>query len=768
MDALPAVEIVRIPMAKSLRNFMRRLVARITSPGIALLLGEPFFCLLRMRHRVGSPNLLTVRNVLVIRLDEIGDVVMTTPFLRELRRNLPKAGITLVVKPSVFNLVELCPYVNEVLTYDPRPFISGRFWEARQFLRAVWMSLRHFWARRFDLVIVPRKGPDFYHARFLAYLSGARWRVAYSDRRGDSVIARNGRAHSFYTHLFDDHELKHEVASNMDVIRFLGGNVQNESLEVWVNDEDEATAARIFRENGVTSEDLVIGLGPSGGNSVLKQWPIGRFIELGRCLVAEHGARILVLGGPEDETLGREVQEGIGAAVINATGKTTLRQTAALLKHCQLYVGNDAGIMHLAAAVQIPVVAIFGPSCPHSFGPWGKGHQVVCLGLPCSPCARDHQDACCPECTLDRPRCMHDIAVAQVRTEAELVLHDPSPDTISRCLVNCPCIRDLPCPESEKTGWPWTDESPRTVPGMPDGSDWPRISIVTPSFNQGAFIEETIRSVLLQGYPDLEYAIVDGDSTDSSVEIIRKYSPWLTYWVSEKDRGQSHAINKGLQRATGHILAYLNSDDVYAPGALFKVACALATQGKAWCCGDAVEIDDKSHKISDWRKRTPRRWTDLMSGKAMTAQPSTFWTRDLWLECGPLDESMFFSMDWDLYCKFLLAGHRPVRIQHGLSSFRTHPATKSSLSQDRLTSDQQVILGKCLSRSSGFDRVLWGICLLRARSHDMARPTGNWWLDAGRLLLSFLVHPSSMLSRFHAGGCKTLLKRLYGIRRPQV
>src|ERR1700738_1526878 len=110
------------------------------------------------------------------------------------------------------------------------------------------------------------------------------------------------------------------------------------------------------------------------------------------------------------------------------------------------------------------------------------------------------------------------------------------------------------------TGWPWTTETPRLPAVRPDGSRWPRITIVTPSFNQGQFIEETIRSVLLQGYPNLEYIIIDGGSTDNTVEIIKKYEPWIACWVSEKDRGQSDALNKGFARATGQILAWLCSD----------------------------------------------------------------------------------------------------------------------------------------------------------------------------------------------------------------
>jgi glycosyltransferase involved in cell wall biosynthesis len=138
--------------------------------------------------------------------------------------------------------------------------------------------------------------------------------------------------------------------------------------------------------------------------------------------------------------------------------------------------------------------------------------------------------------------------------------------------MKCPLLNELPPPPADKTGWPWTEETPRLPDAMPDGSSWPLISIVTPSYNREEFLEETIRSVLLQGYPALEFFIIDGGSTDHSVEVIRKYEKWLAGWVSEKDRGEYHAINKGLPQCRGEVITFHNSDDYYLPGAFGDAA----------------------------------------------------------------------------------------------------------------------------------------------------------------------------------------------------
>ncbi len=217
--------------------------------------------------------------------------------------------------------------------------------------------------------------------------------------------------------------------------------------------------------------------------------------------------------------------------------------------------------------------------------------------------------------------------------------------------MRCPTMSELPAPPLGKTGWPWTEESPQLPDKMPDGSAWPRISIVTPSLNQGQFIEETIRSVLLQGYPDLEYIIIDGSSTDGSVDIIKKYEPWLTYWVSEPDKGQAHAINKGLKMATGEIVAWLNSDDYYEVSVMSKIAkkfTELASMDLIY--GNKKRVDNKSAFINLYVPEEFN-YSNLLFYNFIP-QESCFWKRSLHAELGYLSEDYTYAMDYDLWLRW--------------------------------------------------------------------------------------------------------------------
>ncbi|HQJ32780.1 MAG TPA: glycosyltransferase family 2 protein [Anaerolineaceae bacterium] len=250
-------------------------------------------------------------------------------------------------------------------------------------------------------------------------------------------------------------------------------------------------------------------------------------------------------------------------------------------------------------------------------------------------------------------------------------------------------IEDLPTPPEGKNGWPWTEASSPLPATMPDGSDWPKISIVTPSFNQAQYLEETIRSVLLQNYPNLEYIIIDGGSTDGSVEIIKKYEPWLTYWVSEPDRGQSHAINKGFARSTGEIMAWINSDDTYAINAFREVTEVFLREETLWVVGFTDKINAEGH-VFQHEKRDEEKTEDWYVG-GLYLQQGIFWRRKLWELSGCLDENLQYSFDYDLWIRFIQ--HQPFAywIDKILANFRIHSESKTSLDQLKFMNEQKEI-----------------------------------------------------------------------------
>ena len=244
--------------------------------------------------------------------------------------------------------------------------------------------------------------------------------------------------------------------------------------------------------------------------------------------------------------------------------------------------------------------------------------------------------------------------------------------------MRCPKLKDLPPPSAGKSGWPWMEESSPLPDYMPDGAPWPRISIVTPSYNQGRFIEETIRSVLLQGYPNLEYVVVDGASTDGSIEIIRKYERWLHFWTSEKDNGQGDAINKGLERVSGEVANWLNSDDVLYLGALRRVAEAYALDSTATLYnGSAVRIDSEGNYGTAYtaHELTPEK---ALEGKIPLPQPAIFFRRDRWIEHGRLNRHFYYAIDTDLFISCILSGHSRVLQGPPLALMRIHETAKTA------------------------------------------------------------------------------------------
>ncbi|MBK0378201.1 glycosyltransferase family 2 protein [Mucilaginibacter segetis] len=233
--------------------------------------------------------------------------------------------------------------------------------------------------------------------------------------------------------------------------------------------------------------------------------------------------------------------------------------------------------------------------------------------------------------------------------------------------VNSTLLPLLPY-DHNKIGWPWTEE---TSPDIYHSKiNWPKITIVTPSFNQAQFLEQTIRSVLLQNYPNLEYIIIDGDSTDGSKEILEKYSPWISYWHSEKDRGQGNAINMGFSLASGDYYAWINSDDYYIRGTFFKVAQEFMRSKKDFVYGYAYGYNCETKKLT---LQTLLPVLDYFIKIPSIIQPSTFWSAKIHQ---PIWEELYCALDFELWLR-LVKGNRRKLIKEPLSVANQHDNAKT-------------------------------------------------------------------------------------------
>jgi glycosyltransferase involved in cell wall biosynthesis len=237
----------------------------------------------------------------------------------------------------------------------------------------------------------------------------------------------------------------------------------------------------------------------------------------------------------------------------------------------------------------------------------------------------------------------------------------------------------FPLPPPGKTGWPWTEETKPLPPLMPNGKPWPRISIVTTSYNRRQYLEQTIRSVLLQNYPNLEYLIIDGGSSDGSADVIKHYSTndKRIRWVSEKDNGISDAMNKGISMATGEIVAHLHSDDYYADSNILStVSSAFARNDSSyWLTGGIYIVDNNGKRLTTIKVRNYA-YNNLVEANTIL-HPSTFIIRKAFTLVGMFDLSLSYAMDYDLWLRLGMLGD-PLLIDASLTCFRAHKGSIST------------------------------------------------------------------------------------------
>jgi glycosyltransferase involved in cell wall biosynthesis len=266
-------------------------------------------------------------------------------------------------------------------------------------------------------------------------------------------------------------------------------------------------------------------------------------------------------------------------------------------------------------------------------------------------------------------------------------------------------------PKAAEPGWPWQAGAP-----LPGGASWPRLSIVTPSYNQGRFLEQTIRSVLDQGYPNLEYFVLDGGSTDGSAEIVRRYADRLAGWTSEPDGGQFDAINKGFARATGEIMAWLNADDLYCPWTFETVARIFTDAPEVqWLTSQTLlHYDEQGALLRNIRgARHARTWfyrgwtlENRRGFKGWIPQEATFWRRTLWEQAGGrVDPVLRYAGDFELWARFWQHADLATT-ETPLAGFRVHAAQKSH-ALDRYYAEADMVLPRYRSLALQNPALVW-------------------------------------------------------------
>ncbi len=316
-------------------------------------------------------------------------------------------------------------------------------------------------------------------------------------------------------------------------------------------------------------------------------------------------------------------------------------------------------------------------------------------------------------------------------------------------------LANLPPPPYGCRGWPWTEASPALPPRRPDGLPWPTISIVTPSYNQGRFLEETIRSVLLQSYPSLEYVVIDGGSSDESVEIIRRYAPWLSYWQSARDGGQADAVNIGLAQCSGELFNFINSDDVLLPGALRLVG-ALGTERR----GIAGAVICRSAKGDDMFVHGEVSLHSILS-KDHFHQPGIWLRRQEVINSGAFDPSYNFCFDKKFYLRFLARNDGSVETTaEPLVIFRLHEASKTVTSHAMFRDETLRALLEVLPEIGEQDRTLAQRAVERIRrenARDVVLSDAADLLRKGHDSLSARFHVAAQLFHPNAAGARTKL-----------
>ncbi len=335
------------------------------------------------------------KNILVLRYRFIGDTILTVPFLRNLRYAEPDAYIAWVVAPISSDVVQGIPYVDELIYWDPLT-IHADTKGTHKTLKSKIDFIKMLRTKKFDKVYILKRSLS---SAIMAYLTGAKERIGFDTEGRGFLLSKKVK----YNHN------QHEVQNFLDILRADGIKIKDDYLEAWLSEDEIRFSDTFFSENNI--EGKTIAIHPFAANPK-RAWHIDNFIEVSNRL-GEKGFKTIFFGGFREKSFKDYIKANSRFEPIIAIGNTTIRQTMAILKKCRALVCNDSGIMHLAAALQVPLVAIFGPQSPVKFGPYSRTARVIYKAFPCSPCKQKFFKECKPSERMT-PLCVETITVEEV------------------------------------------------------------------------------------------------------------------------------------------------------------------------------------------------------------------------------------------------------------------------------------------------------------------------------------------------------------------
>jgi heptosyltransferase-2 len=320
----------------------------------------------------GFPMKLLAKKILVMRYRFIGDTVLTVPFLRNLRQAYPEAHIDLMIEPFSGRVLDGCPYVDRIIPFEFRTIHKYSATSQQSRLGGYF----HYWK------LLCREGYDTVFALKRSLSSALLVRAAGIPRR--IGFATEGRG-LLLTDPVPYRQDQHEVSNFLDCLRVLDIPVHSDALELWPSSQNNAQASKLFADAGWKTDDLKIII-HAAASLPSKQWSLDRFAAVMRPLKERYGAHFIYTGAQEDSVLYEQIEQLGPFNGMNLCGKTGLHANLSIYRAAHLFFGVDSGPMHMAAAMGVPVVALFGPTDERKWGPWGDGHLVITKRLSCYPC----------------------------------------------------------------------------------------------------------------------------------------------------------------------------------------------------------------------------------------------------------------------------------------------------------------------------------------------------------------------------------------------